>query len=354
MSEPFRRRGLLAAPFLLPLPALGQPARSRLPAEAAAPAAAPVATPGPGAAWRGVNMAQVETHPFGGPDARLALRRAAAAGADSVAVVPFLWQSGSTSPEVSLGSDMSPAQLQAGIQQARELGLRVVVKPHLWVQGGQPGQIMLANAEAWRRWFASYTTGLLHLARLAQEAGAEAFSVGTGLSRSLARPEWRGLIGQVRGAFRGKLLQVVDSTEMADQVQHWDQLDAIGLKLYPALGRDDGPEEWTPVMRREAERMDRLASRWRRRIWVAEVGLRSAAGAAARPWEVVEDRRTQPDARVQAEVLARWLFHLDRPSVEAVLVWRWFTDPLRGGPQDTDFTVQNKLAEGVMLGAWAR
>ncbi len=362
MSEPLHRRGLLAAPFALPLvlprPALAQTPRGPAPtALSVAPPSAPLVAPlvAPlGAPWRGVNMSQVESHPFGGPDARLSLRRAAASGVDAVAIVPFLWQSGSTSPDVSLGSDMSAEQLREGIRQARELGLRVLVKPHLWVQGGQPGQIMLPNAEAWRRWFASYTNALLQVAKVAQEAGAEAFSIGSGLSRSLARAEWRGVVGSVRGVFRGKLIQVVDSTEMADQVQHWDQLDAIGLKLYPALGRDDGPEEWAPVLRREADRIDRLAARWRRRVWVAEVGLRSAAGAAARPWEVVEDRRTQPDPRVQAEVLARWLHALDRPSVEAVLIWRWFTDPLRGGPQDSDFTVQNKLAEGVMLGAWAR
>jgi hypothetical protein len=353
MTEPLLRRGLLAAPLLLPL--LPNPALAQRPREAA-PAAAPAAPPlaAPGSPWRGVNMAQVESHPFGGPDARLSMRRAAASGADSVAIVPFLWQSGSASPDVSLGSDMSAEQLKAGIEQARELGLRVLVKPHLWVQGGQPGQILLPNAEAWRRWFTSYTAALLQVARVAQEARAEALCIGSGLSRSLARAEWRGVIGPARSAFQGKLIQVVDSTEMADQVQHWDQLDAIGLKLYPALGRDDGPEEWSPVLRREADRIDRLAARWRRRVWVAEVGLRSAAGAAARPWEVVEDRRTQPDPRVQAEVLARWLHVLDRPSVEAVLIWRWFTDPLRGGPQDSDFTVQNKLAEGVMLGAWAR
>jgi hypothetical protein len=106
-------------------------------------------------------------------------------------------------------------------------------------------------------------------------------------------------------------------------------------------------------MQREAERLDRLAARWRRRVWVAELGLRSAAGAAARPWEAVEDRVSVPDQRVQAMVLARWLAVLDRPSVEATLLWRWFTDPQRGGPQDTDFTLQNKLAEGVLLGAWA-
>ena len=68
----------------------------------------------------------------------------------------------------------------------------------------------------------------------------------------------------------------------------------------------------------------------------------------------MEERRAPADPRVQAAVLARWLKTLDRPSVEAVLVWRWFTDPGRGGAEDTDFTPQGKLAEGVLMGAWAR
>ena len=344
MPESTPRRSLLAlplaAPLLLPRPARGQTTRPPL-----VPAAAP---------WRGVNLAQLASHPLGGPDARLALRRAVACGVDAVALLPSLWQSGPASTEVTLGSDMSMAQLQAGIQQARELGLRVLVKPQLWVQGGQPGQVAPADPEAWRRWFASYAAALLPLARLAQAAGAEAFSLGTGLGRSMGRPEWRGLVPPLRAAFRGRLLQVAESPEAAEQATHWDLLDGIGLRLYPALGRDDAPEDWAAPMRREAERLDRLGARWRRKVWVAELGLRSAAGAAARPWEAVEDRPTPPDERVQAEVLARWLRLLDRPSVEAILLWRWFSDPGRGGPQDSDFTLQGKLAEGVLLGAWAR
>jgi hypothetical protein len=35
-------------------------------------------------------------------------------------------------------------------------------------------------------------------------------------------------------------------------------------------------------------------------------------------------------------------------------VWRWFTDPEAGGGADTDFTVQGKPAEGVLLCAWTR
>ena len=78
---------------------------------------------------------------------------------------------------------------------------------------------------------------------------------------------------------------------------------------------------------------------------VAEIGLRSARGAALKPWESAEERAAEPDPALQADVLADWLDVLDRPSIAGVLVWRWFTDPNAGGLADTDFTVQGKPAE---------
>jgi hypothetical protein len=34
------------------------------------------------------------------------------------------------------------------------------------------------------------------------------------------------------------------------------------------------------------------------------------------------------------------------------MIWRWFTDPAAGGPDDTDFTVQGKPAEAVLSCVW--
>lgn len=85
---------------------------------------------------------------------------------------------------------------------------------------------------------------------------------------------------------------------------------------------------------------------------VAEIGLRSAKGAAAKPWESAEERTAIADPQLQAEVIGNWLAALDRPAIEGVLIWRWFTDPAAGGPNDTDFTVQGKPAEAVLSCAW--
>jgi hypothetical protein len=85
---------------------------------------------------------------------------------------------------------------------------------------------------------------------------------------------------------------------------------------------------------------------------VGEIGLRSAKGAAAKPWESAEERAATVDMKLQSDVLAEWLAVLDRPAVHGVLIWRWFTDPAAGGTQDTDFTVQGKLAEIALRCAW--
>ena len=132
----------------------------------------------------------------------------------------------------------------------------------------------------------------------------------------------------------------------------WSSLDAIGVTLYPSLGADNDRAGHLSAMRAVAARLDALSMRVGKPVWVGEIGLRSAAGAAAKPWESAEERTAQAAPYLQAQVLSDWLSVLDRPSIEGVLVWRWFTDPSAGGVADTDFTVQSKPAEGALLCAW--
>jgi len=107
-------------------------------------------------------------------------------------------------------------------------------------------------------------------------------------------------------------------------------------------------------MRAVADAIDVLATATGKPVLVGEIGLRSAVGAAAKPWESAEERDSAPDPSLQAEVLRDWITVLDRPAIRGVLIWRWFTDPKAGGPTDTDFTVQGKPAEDVLRCAWLK
>jgi hypothetical protein len=211
------------------------------------------------------------------------------------------------------------------------------------------------NSEAaWQEWFIAYRRELDRIARIADEENAEALAIGTELSKTTQRPQWNDLIGAARKAYGGQLLYVAHNIEEAEAVPFWGRLDTIGVTLYPPLGTDDDREGRRGKMGAIADRLDALAARTGKSILVGEIGLRSATGAAPKPWESAEERAGVADPALQAQVLGDWLVALDRPSIQGVLIWRWFTDPDAGGLADTDFTVQGKPAERVLLCAWTR
>jgi hypothetical protein len=145
---------------------------------------------------------------------------------------------------------------------------------------------------------------------------------------------------------------VAHNTDEAENVPFWHSLDAVGVSLYPPLGADNDSVGRRAKMTAVADRLDALAARTGKSIIVGEIGLRSAQGAATKPWESTEERARAPDPRLQAEVLGDWLTVLDRPSISGTLIWCWFTDPNAGGTKDTDFTVQGKPAEQTLQCPW--
>lgn len=302
----------------------------------------------------GLNVIAAPGHPFGSATAKASLANAKRLGAHAIAVVPFFWQSTPTSPSLLRGDDMTDAELGAAIRDAHALGLAVLVKPHVWVPESWAGAITMNSEQAWQEWFEHYRRELDRIARIAEEEKAEALAIGTELSATTQRREWNELIAVARAAYSGRLLYVAHNVDEAEVVPFWDQVDAIGVTLYPPLGADDDRDGRRGAMRAIAERLDALAAQTGKAIVVGEVGLRSAEGAAAKPWESAEERTGAPDPALQAAVIADWLSALNRPAIGGILIWRWFTDPDAGGSTDTDFTVQGKPAEQVIMCAWTQ
>jgi len=303
---------------------------------------------------RGFNMIETAQAPFGSPAAAASFRAAAATGANAAALVPFLWQPNGGDPAIVLGDALPVERLAAGIAQAREAGLQAVIKPHVWVPGGWAGLVAMEREADWTQWFAAYRRAILLLAGLAASAGAAEFVIGTELRGTVHRPEWREVIGGVRQVFSGPLTYVAQGADEVERVPFWDVLDAVGASLYPVLGRARDRSGWRGAMRDEIERVRRVAEQAGRPVWIGEIGLRSAGDATLRPWESAEERAAPVDLTLQAEVIGEWLELLEAANPAAVLVWRWFSDPEGGGPEDTDFTVQRKPAADRIAARWRR
>jgi hypothetical protein len=302
----------------------------------------------------GFNIIATPDHPFGSASAGTALAQAKQLGANAVAIIPFLWQASPASPNIVRGSDMPDEALRAAIRQARSAGLAIIVKPHVWVPQSWAGTVAAMSENDWSTWFAGYRDAIARIARIAADEHADALAIGTELEKTTHRPEWQGIVTAARAAFSGTLTYFAHNTEEAERIPFWSQLDAVGVTLYPALGPDGDRAGRLTKMRVVADAIDALAISTGKPALVGEIGLRSARGAAAKPWESAEERDSAPDPSLQAEVLRDWIMVLDRPAIHGVLIWRWFTDPKSGGLTDTDFTVQGKPAEDILRCAWRK
>lgn len=304
---------------------------------------------------RGANLLEHPRAPFGSERGDQALERLASTGANAVAFVVFLHQPLAESCALDRPPEPVLERLRKAAGSARRFGLRVIVKPQIVVEGTWHGRVGATDEAGWACWFAAYRAALEPLATLSQESGAEMLVVGTELKRAERRPEWRGLVQAVRARFAGELSYVFHAASDAAGFSATDLLDSLGLTLYPPLG-DSGERAALREPIREAARNARMwAESQDRPVWIAEIGIGSRANAQRRPWEwndqAAEPRR--PDPVLQARVIDLWLRELAGSWQRGVLVWNWLSDPDAGGPDDTDFTVQNKAAQSVLACHWS-
>src|SRR5207253_7927399 len=108
----------------------------------------------------------------------------------AISLTPFGYQWSASSESVKLANQMGESDdaLSVTTKQAHELGMRVMLKPHIWIRGGAwIGDQELADDAAWGRWFASYRAFIVHYAQLAEREKMESLAIGTELKRATPR-----------------------------------------------------------------------------------------------------------------------------------------------------------------------
>ncbi|HEX7154911.1 MAG TPA: hypothetical protein VF618_25750 [Thermoanaerobaculia bacterium] len=291
---------------------------------------------------------------YGGEGSAASLRKAQALGVNWISVTPFGFHRGT--PELRWGGPNvweSDASLVAVTKEAHALGLRVLLKPHVWSRN-EPAAEQWSDEE-WRRYLGDYERFITHYATIARDTGADALSVGN--EQKLAsrfEPEWRRIIASVRAIYKGPLTYGANFDEVF-HVRFWDALDWIGVSAYfplvdaPKPSREELVRAWQPVVARLAQ----LARDERKPIVFTEIGYRSAEGAAWRQWELP---RTAPLALdVQATAYEAFFEAVwPQPWLAGVYPWKWFSYPEHSGPQSNDYELENKPAEAVVREHYSR
>ena len=292
-------------------------------------------------------------------------------GIEWLSLTPFGWMENHTTPSVRLNRrgrfwGETDQGLRTTARKARELGFRLMLKPHLWltrpVDDGWIGTIDFDTEAEWRQWEADYRTFILHYAELAQEEDMAILCIATELSNPVrSRPHfWKSLIRDIRAVYTGKLTYAANWYRDYEVIELWPHLDYIGVNAYFPLTDRNGPSVseiisgWKPHI----ESIGRLSEEHGKPVLFTEVGYKNAPGSTIRPWEWPPRRRRSGDQQMEThpvdqdeqvnayEALFRSVGQL--PWFRGLFIWKWYPNATRVTADRIEFSPQNKEAERVL------
>ena len=299
---------------------------------------------------------------------RASLRQLTATGANAVAFVPTWYQTNVNSPTIyRTENTSSDASLITAIGEARVLGLKVMLKPHLASLDGQwrahinpcsinqepcPASNSLAS-----QWFSRYDAMMDHYATLGKQQKVNQLDIGSELidmsTNSAYARYWFSLIRDLRFRFQGSLTYSANwgagsyATEYT-RIKFWNALDYIGISAYFPLSNSNSPSvsdmiatwqnTWLPQIRS-------FHQQYNKPVLFSEIGYRSASIAALAPFDYsLGSADLQQQANCYEATLNAWA---NISWFAGVAFWDWSANPhISGG--NTDYTVQNKPAYNIL------
>jgi hypothetical protein len=304
---------------------------------------------------RGITFVSWQKGEYSTEAAEQSLADLASTGANWVAIIVTVYQkTPSDTKIVATERTATDDDLVLIISKAHELGLEVLLKPHVDIDtpGHWRGQIAFATDDDWQAWFTSYQQMINHYAELAKKTRTEAFCVGTELVKTSGRSaEWKRVVAEVRQRFAGKLTYASNHDE-AGNVKWWSALDYIGVDAYYALpSPSDNPtvEELKAAWASQGhvKALKQLAQEYKRPVLLTEIGYRSVKEAHQAPWQWRNE--AEIDLKLQANLYQAVLETFSSEEwVAGIFFWNWLADPNQGGANDPDYTPHGKPAEDVL------
>jgi hypothetical protein len=275
-----------------------------------------------------------------------------------VALMPFGFIKELSSPKITHNTNRQWfGETKNGLvqyaKQFQKNGVKVMVKPQIWVWKGEfTGNIEMDSEKKWIILEESYSEFILTYAKAAQEIKADILCIGTELEKFVMnRPKyWQELILEIRKVYKGKLTYAANWDEFK-RVPFWGQIDLIGVDAYFPLSEKKLPTVqeleigWKPHKKEIIE----IQKTFNKPILFTEFGYRSVDFNAVKPWE---SDRVEGSVNLQAQVNGLQAIHNQFWKEEwfaGGFIWKWFHRHNEvGGLKNNRFTPQNKPAEDLI------
>jgi hypothetical protein len=274
-----------------------------------------------------------------------------------IALNPFSYQRAVNDPGLYFGGDPPDAHLVHAIAQAHDMGLRVMLKPHIWLREKSDdawrGNISMTSEHDWEIWFENYERFILHYARIAEVEQVDIFCIGVELARTMKEREqnWRTLIGRIREIYHGPLTYAANWWGEYDEIHIWDALDYVGVNAFFPLSDSATPnlEALRAGVHRVADQVQLVHQATRRPVIFTEVGFKSVRGSTVKPWQWAGPINPPVDLELQARAYQAMLEVLwERPWFYGMYWWKWHSHTGHGGSADGDFSPRGKPAEKTL------
>lgn len=275
-----------------------------------------------------------------------------------VALMPFGFIRDLSSPKIIYNTNRQWfGETEGGLLQYAERfhkeGIKVMVKPHIWVNRGEfTGNIKMESEEKWGILEASYTSFILTYAKAAQDINADILCIGTELEQFVVNRAnyWSNLIKEIRKVYKGKLTYAANWDEYK-RVSFWKDLDFIGVDAYFPVSDKKTPsvQEFEMGWQTHKNEIKSIQKKFNKPVLFTEFGYRSVDFAGKKPWE---SHRVAENVNLQAQVNGLQAIHNQfwkEDWFAGGFIWKWFHKHDKvGGEKDNRFTPQNKPAEALM------
>jgi hypothetical protein len=249
----------------------------------------------------------------------------------------------------------SPEGTKACIKMAHQKGLKVMMKPHIWLGWGAfTGHLDFKTENEWAAFEKSYLAYLLTFAKIAQDENVELFCIATEMQNHVKkRPSfWKEAIVAIKQVYHGKITYA-ENWDAYTEVPFWQQLDYVGIDGYFPLSKLKNPDKKNLAKgwKDHLKRMSEFSSAQKRPILFTEIGYRSCDFSTEKPWET--DFSLPENENLQAIAYQAFFDEVwQQPYFAGAFIWKWFPSlPTHARFKDT-FTPQNKKAELVLKTAF--
>ncbi len=276
-----------------------------------------------------------------------------------IALAPYAFSRSEQSPEVIWGSDRQwwgerIEGIETSIRLAKKNGLKVMLKPQVWIRRGWVGNMDFDSEEDWKIWEDSYRGYLMSFVDIAVKHKVDMICIGTEFRKCVVKREqfWRDLITDIRKKYDGRLTYSAN-WDSYKHMPFWDALDLIGISAYFPLTTMTTPlvllldYKWN----KHVKKLRSFSKKHGKKILFTEYGYLSVDGAAGNTWELEKKVKQIPiNERAQSNAYdALFGEFSDEDFWVGGFLWKWFPEGYgHEGYPERDYTPQNKLAEDVL------